>query len=364
MNKRIGNGILKKFQKTAKPIIEKLKLIVEQYKEAPVAIITHNNPDPDAVSSALVMKKYLRHQGVKAEIIADEDSFSRESKVIANKIGVEIKPLKEFDKNKYKAVILVDASANQPNVCIRGVEPDLVIDHHNDEAPYESTATIVTLLMTALDFELSKELATALYVGLETDTMQWTADKFTEFDDLAYKILASLRDAKLRREIVQAGYSATYLKMLENAISRYFCKEESTVISGVGYIDSKQRTNLARIADFLLNMDGVEKVVVIAVIETEIKDAEGNVVCYEKFIVPATRTSTGTENAGDLNRKVFGANVAGGDSVKASGAIRLDTTMAKLIEQAEKDGNQETLEKYFRDILNLYKKKILDEQTG
>jgi len=363
MTKRNDNDVLKKFQETARPIMEKLKWIVEECKETPVAIITHDNPDPDAVSSALVLKRYLRHQGVKAEIIADEDSFSRESKVIVNKIGIEIKPLKEFNKNKYKTVILVDASANQPNVCIKGVEPDLVIDHHNDEAPYESTATIVTLLMTALDFELSEELATALYVGLETDTMQWTADKFTEFDDLAYKILAPLRDAKLRREIVQAGYSAAYLKILENAISKYFYKEESTVISGVGYLDSKQRTNLAKIANFLLDMDGVEKVVVIAIIETEVKDAEGNVMCYEKFIVPATRSSTGTENAGDLNRKVFGEKVAGGDSVKASGAIKLDSTMAKLIEQAEKDGNQETLEKYFRDILNLYKEKILEEQT-
>ncbi len=358
-----SDDILKKFKEIARPIIEKLKWIVDTFKDTPVAILTHDNPDPDAISSALIIKKYLRSRGVIAEIIADEDSFSRESKVIVNKIGLEIKPLKEFDRNKYKAVILIDASPNQSNV-IKNIEPDLIIDHHDDEAPYESTATIITLLMTTLGFELSKELATALYVGLEIDTLQWTADKFTEFDDLAYKILAQLRDTELRKDIVQAGYSATYLKMLENAISKYFYKEESIVISGVGYIDGRQRTNLARIANFLLDMDGVEKVVVIAIIETEIKDAQGNVVHCEKFIVPATRSSTGIENAGDLNRKVFGEKLAGGDPVKASGAIKLDSTMAKLIEQAEEKGDQETLEKYFRDILKLYREKILDKQTG
>lgn len=364
MAKKNGNGILERFQEIAKPLIEKLKWIVEECKETPVAIITHDNPDPDAVSSVLVIKRYLRHQGVKAEIIADEDSFSRESKVIVNKIGIEIKPLKEFDKDKYKAVILVDAaSINQSNVNIKEIEPDLIIDHHRDEDPYESTATIVTLLMTTFGFELSKELATALYTGLELDTIGLTSGKFTDFDKLAYKILSNLLDFELRVEIIQAGYSPSYLEMLEKAISKskYFYREGNTVISGVGYISDRQRTDLAKIANFLLLLDGVEKVIVLPIVEREVKDSEGNVISYEKFIVPTIRSSTPTENAGDLCKRVFGEKVAGGDPVKASGEIPLDPKMIKQVEQAKQDKNEKLLEGYFIEILNRYKEKILEE---
>lgn len=348
--------ILEKFKETARPLIEKINEIVDKFKgkETPIALLTHDNADADGVSSMVTLKRYFRKQNVMAEIIADEDSFSREAKVIVNKIGVEIKPLKEFDKKKYKAIILVDAaSTNQSNISINGIEPDLIIDHHRDEDPYESTATIITLLMNVLSFELSKELATALYTGLELDTIGLTSGKFTDFDKFAYKILSNLLDFELRVEIIQAGYSLSYLEMLDNAISKYFYREGNTVISGVGYISDKQRTDLAKIANFLLLLDGIEKVIVLAIVEKE----------YKKFIVPAVRSSTSTENAGDLCKRVFGEKTSGGGPVTASGKVPIDETMVKLIERAKKNGNEKALEGYFLDILNRYKEKILEEET-
>ncbi len=363
-----NHAVLDKFKEIAKPIIEKLDEFIDKFKneKLPIAIITHQNADPDAISSALVIKKYLKKHNVQVEIVADEDTFPRETKVIVNEIGIEIKPVKDFNKSKYGRIILVDApSMGQSNINIQGVKPDLIIDHHRDEDPYESTATIVTLLMTVLGFELIEELATSLYVGLEIDTIGLTSGKFTDFDKLAYKILAPLLDFELRIKIIQAGYSPSYLEMLENAISKskYFYQEGSTVISGIGYIENKQRTDLAKIANYLMLMDGVEKVIVLAIVEKEVKDHEGNIVSYEKFIVPAIRSSTPTENAGDLCKRVFGEKVAGGDPVKASGEVKLEPAMTKLIEQAKKDHNEKVLEGIFLHILNRYKEKILEEQT-
>lgn len=343
---------LEKFKEVAKPIIEKLQEITAKFKNNWVAIITHSNADPDAIAAALVVKKYLKKHSVVAEIFADGESFFREAKVIINKIGIEIKSLEEFDKIKHRQIILIDATPNQANIPIKNIKPDLVIDHHDDEAPYESTATIVTLLMTVLEFELVPELATALYIGLETDTAGFTANKFTEFDELALKILTPLIDVKLRKEIIQCGYSLEYLRMLENAISesKFFYQRGSTVISGVGYIGATQKVYLAKIADFLLNLDVADKVIILAIVDGE-------------RIVPSIRSSTGTENARELSKKVFGENVAGGDPVKASGEVGLGTTMIQLIEQAKASGDEKALERYFGDILNLYRKKILEEQT-
>jgi len=365
----IKKEILVRFEQVAEPIINKLNEIIQNLKDKKdqkVALITHNVPDPDAISSALVLKRFLKSAGVETEVFTNNLEFiSRETKTIINTIGIHITPSEQFNPDIHKSVILVDvASLNQSNVDPKNLNVDLVIDHHNDETPFESTATIITLLMEVMGFELTKELATALLVGLEIDTLQCTAAKFTDFDDLAFKILSNLRDVKLRREIVQCGYSESYREILTRALSQqYFRKEGSTVVSGVGFVPETQLSYLPKVANFILDEDGVERVTILAIVEKEVKDDAGDLVTREYYIVPTTRSSSGIENAGELNKKVFGEKVAGGDPVKASGRIPLDPTMEKLIERAKSSGDESTLEKYFQDILKLYLEKILEKQT-
>lgn len=364
----IKKEILERFKQVAEPIINKLNEIIQNLKnkkDQKVAIITHNVPDPDAISSALVLKRFLKSEGVETEVFTNNLEFiSRETKTIINKIGIHITPPEQFNPDMHKSVILIDvASLNQSNVDPKNLNVDLVIDHHNDETPFESTATIITLIMEVMGFELTKELATALLVGLEIDTLQCTAAKFTDFDDLACRMLTNLRDINFRREIMQCGYSESFREILARALSQqYFKKEGSTVVSGVGFVPETQLSYLPKVANFILDEDGVERVTILAIVEKEVKDNDGNLVTHEYYIVPTTRSSSGIENAGELNKKVFGEKFAGGDPVKASGKIPLDPTMTMLIEQA-KNSDEKTLEKYFQDILNLYLEKILEKQT-
>lgn len=372
IDKMVQSEILDKFQNLEKSTIEKLKKIAEEFKgkeKAKIALLTHKKRDPDGVSSCAALKRWFRGQGVKSEnieIFADGDPISRETKVMTDKIGVEIHPSKEIDRRKHKVIILLDAaSTKQANVGFK-YEPDLTIDHHSDEDPYGSTATIMTLLLTIFGYEIEEDLATVLTIGIDTDTDNRTSKKVTEFDTLAYrKILSPLVDDRLWKEIVDCGYLASFREMLSKAISRhkYYFKKESTVISGVGYIKEAHRIYLPKIANFLLDEEGVEKVIVIAIVEYEIKDKEGNVTCHKKFIIPTTRSSTGTENAADLNKRVFGEDLAGGDTFKASGAVPLKNGDIKFIERAKKHKNKEALEGYFKDKLNCYKEKILEEET-
>lgn len=383
--KLLQKEIFEEFGEIAQPITEGMDKVIEKIKNKKtlkIALISHTNPDADAASSFFALKKYLlsrlkkeeeskriQREEPAVEILAGGDSFPRETMVIMNRIGIKIKPLKEFNKKKHKAVILVDvASVNQSNLSMENIEPDLIIDHHGNEDPFGSTATIVTLLMDILDPEIldDEDIVTALSIGIEIDTNNRTSEKFSKFDALAYRKLLdhSINDS-LRKEIMKCGYSSSYREMLANATSpdKYYHREGSTVISGVGYIEPKQRTGLAKIANFLLDEEGVEKVVVLAIVEDEIRDAEGNIIGHEKFVVPATRSSTGTQSAHELNEKVFGEKVAGGDAVKASGEVPLDSEMIKRIERAKKDKNRKALEGYFLDIVNRFKEIILEEQT-
>lgn len=371
VDKMVQAEILDKFQNLEKLTIEEIKKIAKKLKDkekTKVALLTHLKYDPDAIAACAALKRWFRSQDVKPEnieIFAHGDPLSRETKVMIDKIGVEIHPIEKIDRRKHKIFILVDAaSTEQANVKIKNIEPDLIIDHHSDEAPYGSTATIMTLLLTVLNYEIEEDLATVLTIGIDTDTDNRTSKKVTEFDTLAYrKILSPLVDDHLWKEIVDCGYTASFRGMLSKAISKkYFFKKESTVITGVGYAKEAQRIYLPKIANFLLDEEGVEKVVVIAIVEHEITDKEGNVTGHKKFIIPTTRSSTGTENAAELNKRVFGKD-AGGDTFKASALVSLKNDDIKFIERNKKYKNREALEGYFLDILNRYKEKILEEET-
>lgn len=369
VDRMVQGEILDEFKEKEKTLVEKSNEIIEKAKDKKnfrVAMLTHDDPDLDAASSLIAATRFFHKQGVEdIEIFAREESVSREVKVIKDKIGIDIKPLEKFNRKRYKAVILIDAeSVNQTNIKLKnGNQPDLIIDHHSEKSPFGATATIMTLLMKVFNIEIEEDLATALTAGIKQDTNNLASKKVSRFDILAYrKILASLVDDQLLKEIEECGYSASYRIMLVDALYRYRYQEGSTVISGVGYIKPNQRINLAKVANYLLKEEGVEKVFVLAIVENEIKDKEGNTTKYEKFIIPAARASTPTEDIGDLNKRVFGEK-AGGDSAKASGEVPLDDDLIRDIERAKKDNNYRLLEGYFLDILNRYKEKILQEET-
>lgn len=371
VDKMVQTEILKEFKEREKALIEKVNEIIEKAKGKKnfrIAMLTHDDPDLDAASSLEAGTRLFQKQGAEnVEAFAHEKSISPETKAMKEKIGIEIQPLEKFNRKRFKAVILLDAaSIDQANVKLKnGNQPDAIIDHHNDKNPYGSTATIMTLLMKVSDVEIEEDLATALTAGIQQDTNDLASKKVSKFDRLAYrKILASLVDDQLLKEIVECGYSDSFFELLKKALSEaYFYQEGTTIITGVGYIKPNQRTDLAKLADFLLEKRSVDKVVVLGEIENEEKDEEGNITAYKKSVIPVVRSSTATQSAGELSKLVFGEERAGGDAAKASGEIPLNDDEIKDIERAKKDMNHTLLEGLFIDILNKYKGKVLEEET-
>lgn len=356
--------VLEEFKEWAKLIIEKLNKIINYFEE--VLIITHDNPDPDAVSTCLAVLRYLHKEKpqMKIEIRAKKESISPETTTIINSLGIEIKPLTRIRNKKNRAIVLLDVeSTNQSNLKIPNIQPDLIIDHHSPNSPFTSTAAIITLLMTTLEVEIQEDLSTALFVGIEIDTHGFTSDKFTDFDALAFKILSPLINIKLRKKIVKCGYSEGYRLMLKEAFSKdFYQRAGSTVVSGVGFIKPNQQTGAAKVADFLLEEKGVESVVVIAFVEDEKSDSEGNITSQEIYVLPTTRSSTATQSAEELNKKVFG-NLTGGSSTMASGRIPLLKKTIKEIKDARKFNNEQLLRGIFIQRLNEYKDKVLTSQS-
>lgn len=170
---------------TILPFIEQLK------SAAYILIVTHKNPDGDAIGSSLGLSALLKEHGIKTCVVV-EDSLPHflmflpqlEDVVVFNQSPSKV----QEEMNKASCIICTDFG--QMDRCgmieplIRQSKaPRLLIDHHPDpdqmafDAMYHdvkasSTSELVSLFASEFfpETKLSREMATCLYTGLVTDT--------------------------------------------------------------------------------------------------------------------------------------------------------------------------------------------------
>ncbi|MEE8168144.1 MAG: DHH family phosphoesterase [Candidatus Hydrothermarchaeales archaeon] len=240
-----------------------------------LAIVTQDNPDPDAIASALALKRIAEGQGKKADIIYGEEIGYDENRALVNLMGIEmIHRSKVKDLRGYSKIALIEASIpGENNSLDKGIVPDIIIDHHpanmkkvkadfRDIRPeVGATSTIMTEYLTYLDRELDEELATVLLYGIKTDTKDFTRGATPE-DLRAVIELYPKANHDLLARIGTPPMSSESLDILGKAIKNRRI-EGSYLISNVGFI--RERDTLPQAADYLLSLEGISTVLVYGV---------------------------------------------------------------------------------------------------
>ena len=150
-------------------------------------ITSHQNPDGDAIGSELGLAGHLRKLGKKVKII-NHDPLPPSYRFMGRKRWV-----KRFSKSKHskviaeaEVIIVVDASGgwkrtgNVGEFCEKSTAIKVCIDHHPDTADFADVAVIDTNaaaaaeliydLLVTMKADFSKQMATALYTAILTDT--------------------------------------------------------------------------------------------------------------------------------------------------------------------------------------------------
>jgi nanoRNase/pAp phosphatase (c-di-AMP/oligoRNAs hydrolase) len=167
--------------------LKRLRSIIDEATKD-IAIVTQDNPDPDAIASAMTLKRIIEKIGKKADIIYGGEIGYEENKALINLLEIEPIPIAKIkDIGNYSKIALIEASIpGENNSLPKEIKPNIIIDHH----PYDpakvsadyidirpelgATSTILTEYLTKLDFEISEELATLLLYGIKTDTADFT----------------------------------------------------------------------------------------------------------------------------------------------------------------------------------------------
>lgn len=151
-----------------------------------IVVVTHDNPDPDAIASGWALKVLIQTRlKKKARLVGGGDIVRAENRHMMTLLDPPIELVDELDVPATTAAILVDCSFAAQNHLLagEGVQPVAVIDHHVTDLPASkrllfrdirpnvaAAASIAASYLREQKIEPNARLATALYYAIRTET--------------------------------------------------------------------------------------------------------------------------------------------------------------------------------------------------
>ena len=302
-------------------------------EDSRILIVCHDNPDPDALASALAMKHLCESLGHTSTIIHGGMIEHQQNRAMVKLLEMDVRKLIldweiEDLLNESDVVICVDFShpgANNilPPTCV----PHIVIDHHTSEvrpagdvilvrSEFAATSSLIASVLMNSGVEMNTKVATALAFGIRTDTLGFTRS-FNAVDLRALSWLGAWIDWDLMRSFESPPRSQEVLAIFRQAL------KDATLNDGLMLVpitDMADRDALSQVADFLLPTEGVDIVVAYGV-------------RMSKVIISA-RSTKDNIHLGKIFGRTFEQGSAGGHKELAGGQIPFEELKCENAEEA------------------------------
>ena len=275
-----------------------------------VAIITQHTPDPDAIGSALGLQWVLETKyGLLSSIFCAGDVSHPQNHTALNVLDIRLNGIGDFDDHEYDTVVVVDTVPQNTGFEDLVDTFHAVFDHHKfdielDLVDIRSTGACCSIIWDYLnhfgveyDSERGIIVATALLFGLRNDTDDLLSEDTGELDMKAHSDLMSRIDHKKLQDIIRFPYPSYQYDLKAKAFGNKVV-HDSVLISSLGILSSKRRDVLPIIADEFIRMEGVETVIVFAIIEDRVE--------------ASVRSRNASINVHDFCQRIFGEDYAGG----------------------------------------------------
>jgi len=293
---------------------ERLRRFYQQFASGDQVLILIN-ADPDAIASAMAVKRLLWRR-VAAITISHINVLQRpDNLTMIRLLGVRALHLDSIDHRRYTRKVLVDSQPNH-NEAFEQFSYDAIIDHHPDSRPrgghvdirpkYGATASMMTEYLRAAKIKPSRKLATGLFHAIKTDTRNFERETLIE-DVIAFQYLFRYANIPLARRIEQADLKLDYLSYFRKAIQlRRFRKGK--MFAYLGPVPHPDVCVL--IADFFMRVEKVAWSIVAGL--------------HDHQLVVILRNDGIRKDAGDLARSSFSEfGSAGGHKTMARAELGL-----------------------------------------
>ncbi|MBI3251842.1 MAG: DHH family phosphoesterase [Candidatus Omnitrophica bacterium] len=282
-----------------------------------LVVLTHDNPDPDSVSSAVTLAYIVKHKFKVPAVVKYGGIVGRaENRAMIRLLRLRISPLQEADFRPGVDFAMVDMQPRTGNSSFpKNRRPVIVIDHHparrttradfiDIRTEYGATATILTEYLLESGLEIPSQLATALSYGISSET-QDLGREARETDIQAYLALFPKSQKKLLANIVHPRLPRDYFITLNRALhhTRLY---KNAVAATLGEVNNPDFVPF--IADFILRCERASWAICLG--------------RYKDRLVVSIRTTNSKGDAGNFLRRLIGKKgTAGGHGMIAGGQI-------------------------------------------
>ena len=245
-----------------------------------LAVVCHDNPDPDCIASALAVRTIATESGVgDIDILYGGEVSHQQNRAFVNLLGVSMSRFDEADLGMYDVIGFVDHSQKGANNSVpEDAKIDFVIDHHPPEngvdagfvdvrEEFGATTTILVEYLRELSITPETETATALLFAIRAETLEYLRDT-TPMEYDASRYLHELADIDLLERMTNPAFTPETLDTIGEAILGREVRA-SSLVAGVGVIT--ERDALPQAADYLMRLEGISTVLVFGVVEDEIE---------------------------------------------------------------------------------------------
>lgn len=258
--------------------------IVEEIKNAKnILILTHQNPDGDAVGSSMALYNALKRMEKDVDVVIP--AYPKVFNFLPNIDKVK----KEVGSEKYDLVIVLDCGDIKR---INGFEKNfeeakckIAIDHHsvntmfadynfiNPTAP--ACAQILITVLEALNVEIDNEIGTCILTGILTDTggFKYPSTSVETFEFTAELLRRGINVSEIYQKVLQKTTMASF-KLRKIAINRLELLENNQI--AITYITEQDLKEVEAmegdcdgIVDIGRDIEGVEVSIFLKEIEKE-----------------------------------------------------------------------------------------------
>ena len=309
-----------------------------------LVVMTHNNPDPDSLASAMGLRLLAEQVARIPSCFAMRGDILRaENKAMVRLLQVDMVSAATEPIVASDLIALVDTQPGFGHTVVPQDHPvDIVVDHH--EGPREAghapprfvdlrieagaTSSIVASYLMESGVEVPARVATALFYGIRTDTAD-LARNASPLDEKAYHFLAPRIDRRIIAEISNPDVPVDYFRALRKAMNTTRIYGH-VVLCSLGATENPEM--VAEVADLLLRLEG--KTWVIA----------GGLYRDTYYVSVRTDGMTGREAWHILADAIQDVGSFGGHGAVAGGRVKLATPSPRALGRLERKLQKRILE--------------------
>jgi len=245
-----------------------------------MAILTHDNPEPDSIASATALQAIAGAFGVEADILYTGDVGHQENRAFVNLLGIDlVARSRRHPTSRSTGRSLQSTSQSRPRTAStsRPISTFISIDHLEADVPFDarfvdvrtnvsSTSTILTKYLQEFDQSPTEAVATALLYGIRAETLDFKRDT-TPADLTAAAYLSPFANHDTLEQVESPSMSPETLDVLAEAIQNREV-QGSHLFSTAGFI--RDREGAAQAAQHLLNLEGITTTAVLGIADDTI----------------------------------------------------------------------------------------------